>query len=96
MHLPQNPCRMIRRPAPARARDRRLQEGEERKLLDAADAGRNPYMRSLIITALETAMRQGELLSLSWSSVDLERRLVHLDMTKNGENSRCSAIQTCT
>ncbi len=86
VHLPQNPCRMIRRPAPARARDRRLQEGEERKLLDAADAGRNPYMRSLIITALETAMRQGELLSLSWSSVDLERRLVHLEMTKNGES----------
>lgn len=86
VHLPQNPCRMIRRPAPARARDRRLQDGEEQKLLDAADSGRNPYMRALIIVAIETAMRQGELLSLSWENVNFERRVVHLDMTKNGES----------
>ncbi|MDR6632301.1 integrase [Phyllobacterium sp. 1468] len=86
VHLPQNPCRMIRRPAPPRPRDRRLEAGEEQKLLDAADTGRNPYMRSLIILALETAMRQGELLSLSWADVDLERRIAHLDMTKNGES----------
>jgi integrase len=86
VHLPQNPCRMIRRPAPPRPRDRRLEVGEEQKLLDAADTGRNPYMRSLIILALETAMRQGELLSLSWADVDLERRIAHLDMTKNGES----------
>ncbi|MGN7771555.1 site-specific integrase [Phyllobacterium sp. 22552] len=86
VHLPQNPCRMIRRPAPSRPRDRRLEAGEEQKLLDAADTGRNPYMRSLIILALETAMRQGELLSLSWTDIDLERRIAHLDMTKNGES----------
>ncbi len=86
VHLPQNPCRMIRRPTPSRPRDRRLQEGEEQKLLDAADTGRNPYMRSLIILALETAMRQGELLSLAWGDIDFGRRIVHLDMTKNGES----------
>lgn len=86
VHLAQNPCRMIGRPAPARGRDRRLEDGEEQKLLDAADSGRNPYMRSLIIFAIETAMRQGEILSLQWQDIDFSRRIAHLDMTKNGES----------
>ena len=86
VHLSQNPCRMIRRPKPPRGRDRRLQPGEEQLLLDAADSGRNPYMRPLIIVALETAMRQGELLGLTWDNVDLDRRIAHLSLTKNGDS----------
>ena len=86
VHLMQNPCRMIRRPSPPRGRERRLEEGEEQKLLEAADTARNPYMRSLIIIALETAMRQGEILSLEWQDIDFNRRIAHLDMTKNGES----------
>ena len=85
VYLPQNPCRLIRRPKPPRGRDRRLQPGEEEKLLAAADAGRNPWMRPLIILAVETAMRKGELLSLTWENVDLDRRLAHLPLTKNGD-----------
>jgi integrase len=86
VHLMQNPVRMIRRPAPPRGRDRRLNGNEEQLLLAAADAGRSPYMRPLIILAIETAMRQGEMLSLTWSDVDLDKRIAHLDMTKNGES----------
>ncbi|RWE68083.1 site-specific integrase [Mesorhizobium sp.] len=85
IHLAQNPCRLIRRPKPPRGRDRRLHAGEEQKLLDATDGGRNPWMRPMIILALETAMRQGELLSLTWSNVDFEKRLAHLPLTKNGD-----------
>lgn len=86
VHLVQNPARMIRRPAPPRGRDRRLNGDEEQLLLEAADAGRSPYMRPLIILAIETAMRQGEMLSLTWNDVDIDRRIAHLDMTKNGES----------
>jgi integrase len=86
VHLVQNPVRMIRRPAPPRGRDRRLNGDEEQKLLMAADAGRSPYMRPLIILAIETAMRQGELLSLTWTDIDLDKRIAHLNMTKNGES----------
>lgn len=85
IHLAQNPCRMIRRPVPPRGRNRRLQSGEEQRLLDAADAGRNPWMKPMIILAIETAMRQGELLSLTWDNLDLDKRVAHLPMTKNGE-----------
>lgn len=86
VHMVQNPVRMIRRPAPPRGRDRRLNGDEEQLLLAAADAGRSPYMRPLIILAIETAMRQGEMLLLTWNDVDLDRRIAHLDMTKNGES----------
>jgi integrase len=46
------------------ARTRRLQPGEEEKLLLAAGG-----LRDLIIAALETGCRKGELLSLQWSQV---------------------------
>ncbi|KPA99859.1 integrase [Ahrensia marina] len=86
VHLMQNPVRMVRRPSPPRGRERRLEPGEEQRLLDATDSGRSPYMRPLIILAIETAMRQGEMLSLTWADVDMEKRIAHLDMTKNGES----------
>ena len=47
--------------------------------------GRNPWMRPLVRFAIETAMRQGELLSLRWEHVDLRTRTAHLKNTKNGE-----------
>lgn len=86
VNLPQNPCRMIRRPKAPRGRDRRLQPGEEEQLLAAADMGRSPWMRPLIVLAIETAMRSGEMLGLEWSDIDLEQRIAHLDLTKNGES----------
>jgi integrase len=82
-----NPCVLVRRPKPPRGRTRRLQEGEEAKLLAAADEGRSAYMRPLITLALETGMRRGELLSLRWENINLETRVAHLPLTKNG-NSR--------
>ncbi len=41
--------------------------GEERRLLSAA----NPWLQRLIIAALETGCRRGELLALRWTDVDL-------------------------
>lgn len=86
VHLSQNPVRMVRRPVAPKGRDRRLNGDELDRLLVAADAGRSTYMRHLIILAIETAMRQGELLSLTWQNVDLEKRIAHLPLTKNGES----------
>lgn len=96
IHLAQNPCRMIRRPVPPRGRNRRLQDGEEQRLLEAADAGRNPFMRAMIILAVETAMRQGEILALTWDNVDLDRRVAHLPVTKNGDSRDIPLSQRAT
>ena len=87
----QNPVRDIKVPRHSKARDRRLQTGsggaggEERRLLNACLEARNAYLLPIVRLALETAMRQGELVGLRWEHVDLTRRIAHLPDTKNGE-----------
>lgn len=44
--------------------------------------------------ALETAMRRGELLSLVWENVDLEKRTAHLPDTRNGDARTVSLSTT--
>jgi integrase len=47
-----------------------VHEGEERRLLAVA----GPHLQRLIIGALETGMRRGELLNLRWADLNLERK----------------------
>ncbi|MBM1170354.1 site-specific integrase [Microvirga arabica] len=85
-HLAFNPVKRVRRPIVANARSRRLEGEEEQRLLDACETGRTPCLKSLLIVAIETGMRRGELLSITWADVDLNARIVHLTRTKNGES----------
>ena len=84
--LPRNPVKMVRRPSIPQGRKRRLEEGEEARLLAACDRGRTPLLKHLVIMALETGMRRGELLALRWEHVHLVKRIAHLPLTKNGES----------
>ena len=86
IHLTRNPAKLVRRPKAPKGRSRRLEGDEEAKLLAAANKSRNPWMGPLIVLAVETGMRRGELLGLRWKDVDLERRIAHLSVTKNGES----------
>lgn len=43
-----------------------------------------PDLYVLVVLAIETAMRQGELLKLEWEHISLQRRIAHLPDTKNG------------
>ncbi|WCE94618.1 site-specific integrase [Acidithiobacillus ferriphilus] len=49
-------------PAQARSRDRRLVDDEEEKLLSTCAESRNAWLRPVVIFAMETAMRAGEML----------------------------------
>lgn len=80
-----NPVRKIGVPSPARARDRRLMGDEEQRLLAALEGVSSPWMKPLVQLALETGMRQGELLALTWDNVDLTKRVARLLDTKNGD-----------
>jgi integrase len=84
--IARNPAKMVRRPSAPQGRKRRLEADEEERLLDACDRGRTPLMRPLVVLAIETAMRRGELLALRWEHVDLDRRTAHLPLTKNGDS----------
>ncbi|WP_193174111.1 tyrosine-type recombinase/integrase [Oricola nitratireducens] len=74
----------VSRPRESAARCRRLMPGELQLILDECDNGPS-YLKPLVLLALETGMRRGELLSLTWRSVDLNQGLAYLKDTKNGE-----------
>ena len=53
-------------------------------LLEDASRHRNMYLKPIILIAINTAMRRGEILSLKWSDIDLKRSLINIDNTKTG------------
>lgn len=79
-----NPCDDIERPKNPPGRHRRLEPGEEETLLAACRAARNRWVEPMVILALETAMRRGELLAMRWADIDRQARYVNLPQTKNG------------
>jgi len=78
-----NPVTQIRKPPHARARERRLLPQELMKIVSASQA---PDFAAIVWLAYETAMRRGEILSLRWEHIDLQRRVAHLPITKNGDS----------
>lgn len=74
MALPNNPVRMVRKPPQPEARNRILDETERTSLLAACNECRNPWIKPVVVFALETACRRGEILSLTWDCIDLRRR----------------------
>ena len=69
INLKNNPVSMVALPKIARGRDRRLEVGEEEKLLSASNE-----LKPIIIIALETGMRRGEILSIKKSHIDFSRQ----------------------
>jgi integrase len=80
-----SPTDKVRKPRVSRGRSRRLVGDEEERLLRYCIETGDQRLHSLIILAVETAMRRGEMVGLAWSDVDLPVRMVYLDETKNGE-----------
>ncbi|MQH93876.1 site-specific integrase, partial [Escherichia coli] len=78
-----NPVELVRKPKISSGRDRRLTSGEERRL-SRYFKEKNQALYVIFHLALETAMRQGEILSLRWEHVDLQHGVAHLPTTKNG------------
>lgn len=79
-----NPVSKVRKPKIPPGRDRRLTAREERQILRYAHGHINPDLYSIIVLALESAMRQGEILKLRWEFINLKNRIAHLPETKNG------------
>ena len=79
-------------------RSRRISPDEEDALLKAAQAirpGLTTWLYGLIVAALETGCRQGELLGWRWNDVDLARREVRVrGENAKDEETRCLPIST--
>jgi len=82
--LQDNPAVRITKPSESHKRERRLLDGELEMLLKACRQGRVEWIEPLICIAITTGMRRGELLSIHWTDVSFERRIVRLITSKNG------------
>lgn len=60
---------------------RYLSKEECHALINACDS----HLKPIVIMAMNTGMRKGEILSLKWDNVDLKHGFILLDITKNGE-----------
>lgn len=80
-----SPMRRVRKLPEPIGRVRCLDSGERERLLRECKQSDNEYLYPLVILALSTGARQGELLTLRWKDVDMQKRRITLHETKNGE-----------
>lgn len=67
------------------AKERFLSDKEQSKLLDACKTSKWKRLYLLVLTALTTGARRGELLDLKWSDIDYSQRMARLHTSKNGK-----------
>jgi len=84
-----NPCREIAAEEMDNARTRFLTPEERDRLLKVARASAWPRMYLLVLMAITTGARRGELLALRYGDLDLERCTAHVRKSKNGTQRVC-------
>jgi integrase len=74
------------------ARTRWLTPEEQETLLSCAT---NPaWLRPLLVTALYTGMRRGEMLALTWRDIDSKQRIIRIEQSKNGDRRSVPISET--
>jgi len=86
--LSKNPFAGVKLLPVSKFSERILSKEEEGPLLAACSRVRAPYLRSMVVLALNTGMRKGEILSLRWAQVDLTNRLIHIYNAKTAHSER--------
>jgi integrase len=81
----ENPMQKISKLPEPRGRVRFLDDEERERLLEACKISTNPQLQTLVVLALSTGARHGELINLRWCDVDWQRRVITLHNTKNKE-----------
>lgn len=83
--IEQNPAHSVLRRQESRGRNRWLTDEERGRLLKACKASDWPGLHPLVLLALATGARKGELMGLTWDRVDLKRSSALLADTKNSQ-----------
>lgn len=76
-----NPMEGVAKLSAGPGRVRYLSEDERQRLL--TETAKDPQLHTLVVLALSTAARAGELMSLSWHDIDLKEGRILLRKTKN-------------
>lgn len=88
--ISENPMLKVDKCRENRGRTRFLSEEEQAKLLNACKESTTPLLYMLVVIALSTGARQGEILNLKWNNVkfndDAQNVTLYFMNTKNGDN----------
>ena len=79
-----NPVQKIRSMRENNHRVRYLSENERKRLYEACRASKWTKLYLLVLMAITTGARKGELMHLKWSNIDLEMQTASVETTKNG------------
>jgi len=78
-----SPVKKITKPREPGGRVRFLGDDERCVLLEVCKNSYSPFLYIVVVLALSTGMRQSEIMNLTWSQVDLVRKQIVLEKTKN-------------
>jgi len=92
--IQENPITKISKPKISNGRTRFLNDDEKERLLSACRESESKGLYPIVILALSTGMRRGEIMNLRWCDVDLDRGSILLQVTKNGERRFIPLIGT--
>jgi integrase len=81
----ENPVAKVKLPKVPKGRNRRLEDGELKRLLSCIKSKR---VKDVILLAVETAMRRSEIAYIKPADVNLEEGFIFLKDTKNGESRK--------
>lgn len=78
-----SPLRKVSKPKEPRGRERFLSDDERTALLQACKASTSRFLYTVVVLALSTGMRRGEIMGLRWNQIDIPRGRILLYETKN-------------
>ena len=90
--LPENPVRKIPSLPENNERIRFLSEAERTRLFKACRASKWDKLYLIVLLAITTGARKGEITKLRWNDIDFDRRTAYVATTKNGQPKRCQTI----
>ena len=80
-----NPARQVRQQKEDNARCRYLSDDERTILLKVAQKSKWEKLYLLVLLALTTGARRGDLINLKWSKINFIAKTASIDITKNGD-----------
>lgn len=75
----------VKKPKEPQGRVRFLADDERTALLEACKASPNGFLYPVVVIALSTGMRYGEIMKLTWDDFDFDRRRLIMHETKSGD-----------
>ena len=88
-----NPCINMKKLKENKGKERTLSLEEADLILEQCKRSKNSYLYCIILLALTTGMRKGEILGLKWNQIDFDNGLAHLRETKNNHNRTVPLVE---